>query len=190
MPPEFFEGGKRRKHPLEELFNAPAWEMLDAIEQGHRAKTDVKGKLAEFYLNRQIQDLLARKVIDSVTWSDKDGEPDFLIEVAGEVHRVEVKNVRSGPSPRVYGEEYRLELQKTRNAIGGGPARSYRTVEFDIIAACLFNQTGQWDYLFVASSKLERNTQHPDYLQIFHVVPRSPSGVWRKTLEEAIGDLK
>jgi hypothetical protein len=189
MPPEFVEDGKSRKHPLEDLFNASGWDILSAIQQGHRARTDAKGKLAEWFLYKQITDLVERKVFKNVSWTDEDGIPDFLIEAGSEVLRVECKNVRSGSSPRKYAGFHRIEIQKTRNAIGGGPGRSYRVDEFDIIAACLFNQTGKWEYLFVATRDLARRPDHPEYLEIFHPVPYIAQGVWKGTLEEVTREL-
>ena len=43
MPPTFIDNGVTVEHPLELKFNAPAWDILSAIEQGSRAQTDVKG---------------------------------------------------------------------------------------------------------------------------------------------------
>ena len=99
MPPEFVEDGKKRKHPLEELFNASGWDILSAIQQGHRARTDVKGKLAELFLYNQINDLVSGNVFKSFTWNDEDGLPDFLVEVEGRDLRVECKNVRAASTP-------------------------------------------------------------------------------------------
>jgi hypothetical protein len=164
----------------EELFNASGWDILSAAQQGHRARTDVKGKLAEFFLNRQIEELLERKQIDSFVWSDKTGEPDFIVEVGGSTYRVECKNVRSGA--KVFPDAYKVELQMTRNAIAGGPSRGYKFDEFEVLAACLFNQAGGWDYLFVPTHKLERRAGHPDYLVIMQKVPYGAQGVWKGTL--------
>lgn len=36
-----------KKHPLEELWNTSAWDILSAVQRGFRAQVDVKGKLAE-----------------------------------------------------------------------------------------------------------------------------------------------
>src|SRR5271170_7648140 len=113
MPPEFSESGQPRKHPLEVLFKAPGWEILSAIEHGHRARTDVKGKLVEFYLNREIEARRASLKIDTLTWSDATGDPDFIIEIAGRIYRIECKNVRSGRA--VFRDGYKVEIQKTRN---------------------------------------------------------------------------
>ncbi len=69
MPPEFSENGPPREHPLEELFKAPGWDILSAIAQGRRARTDVRGKLAEFYLNRYLEARRARVKIDRHSWN-------------------------------------------------------------------------------------------------------------------------
>jgi hypothetical protein len=186
MPPEFSENGQPRKHPLEELFKAPGWEILSAIEHGHRARTDVKGKLAEFYLHRHIEAGRTRLNVGSLTWSDATSDPDFIIEIVGVTYRIECKNVRSGTA--VFRDGFKVEIQKTRNAIAGGPSRGYKVDEFDILAACLFNQTGEWKYLFCASVNLARRPKDPDYLVIMQKVPPTAAGHWREHLEQAIGD--
>ncbi len=187
MPPEFSENGQPRKHPLEELFKAPAWDILSAIEHGHRARTDVKGKLAEFYLNQMIEAKRAAIQISSFIWSDATGDPDFIIEIGGATYSVECKNVRSGK--KVFRDAFKVEIQKTRNAIAGGPSRGYKVGEFGVLAACLFNQTGQWDFLFCASANLERRPAHPDYLTVMQKVPYAAAGAWRQHLEDALGDI-
>jgi len=190
MPPEFYEDGQKRRHTLEELFEAPGWDILSAIQQGHRARTDAKGKLAEWFLHKQITELVHQKVLNGVTWTDKDGQPDFLIEARERVLRLECKNVRSGKAPKRFADFHRIEIQKTRNQlIGGKKLRLYRVDEFDIIASCLFNQTRKWDYLFVAAKHLARSVDFPDFLEIFHPVPPRHEGVWKSTLTEVLGDL-
>jgi hypothetical protein len=187
MPPAFTENGQPRKHPLEELFKVPGWDILSAIEHGHRARTDVKGKLAEFYLNKHIEGMLARQEINSFNWSDATGKPDFIVEIKGSTYRIECKNVRSGRA--VFADGYKVELQKTRNAIAGGPSRGYKNDEFDVLAVCLFNQTGNWDFLFADTKKLEVRPAHPDYLVIMQRVPYGANGVWKGTLREVTNEL-
>jgi len=187
MLPEFAENGQPRKHTLEELFKAPAWNILTAIEHGHRARTDVKGKLAEYYLNQYMHKRRDQIGIDSLLWSDATGQPDFIVEIAGKTHKIECKNIRSGDAIFRDGN-FKVEIQKTRNAIAGGPSRGYKFDEFDILAACLFNQTGEWKFLFCSTVNLERQPKHPDYLVIFQKVPPTASGHWRENLEDAIGD--
>jgi hypothetical protein len=126
-------------------------------------------------------------VIERVEWRDQDGVPDFLIETRGRQLQMECKNVRSGDE--VFKNAFKVEIQKTRNRIGGGPKRGYRADEYDILSACLFNQTGVWKYLFSSTSNLRRQPKHPDYLVIMQKVPYAAEGHWYDTLEDAIRNL-
>jgi hypothetical protein len=67
MPPQFFDAGRPVQHPLERKFNASAWDILCAIEKGFRAQVDVKGKLAEWFLYKVLEELNAAGVFTSVT---------------------------------------------------------------------------------------------------------------------------
>jgi hypothetical protein len=68
-----------------------------------------------------------------------------------------VKNVRSTPP-------LRAETQKTRASRNDPMSRFYRVDQFEIIAACLFNATGQWDYRFARAVDLVRMAGSPEYL--------------------------
>jgi len=187
MQPRFYDGKKYVQHRMEEVFNARGWDILSAIERGFRAQVDVKGKLAEFFLHRELVVLQEQGVITSVEWNDQDGKPDFCVDVKGRKIHVECKNVRSGKE--VFPDAFKVEIQKTRNSIGGGPSRGYKADEFDILAACLFNQTREWKYLFSTTINLERRAEWPDFLVIMQRVPYEAEGNWRNSLEEAIADL-
>ncbi len=189
MQPQFSLSGPFLQHTLEAAFNANAWDILSAIERGFRAQVDVKGKLAEWFLFKELENLRVAGVLDSVTWHDADGRPDFDLATRGRTLRLECKNVRSGKIPKKMGDNYRVEIQKTRNAVGGGPSRGYRVDEFDILAACLFNQAGTWDYLFVRAVDLEQRSNYPDYLEIMQPVSTSPRKVWKGTVAEILRDL-
>jgi hypothetical protein len=186
MPPRLYEKGRFVRHPLEQRFNAGAWDILSAIERGFRAQVDVKGKLAEWFLFNHLTELQRKGLIQKVDWRDRDGIPDFLIEVRGKELQMECKNIRSG---KVGPFGWRVEIQKTRSQIGGGPARGYRADEFDILAACLFNQSGNWSYLYSAAINLDRRPLHPDYLVIMQKVPATASGHWRANFEDAINEV-
>jgi hypothetical protein len=190
MPPRFSETGPFVEHPLEKLFNATGWDILSAIAKGFRAQGDVKGKLSEWFLYKQLIDLKDSGVIEDVIWHDKDGRPDFDIVIGGRTIRMECKNVRSGPNPREYQGDYRVEIQKTRHQlVGDKKLRGYRVTSWDVLAACLFNQTGTWTYLFVETARLPRLEEFPDYLVIMQRVPPSPRGVWKGTLIEVLNEL-
>jgi hypothetical protein len=187
MPPEFFENGLPVQHPIEQLFNASGWDILEAIQRGFRAQVDVKGKLAELFLYRHLVTLQQSGFLAKLEWRDQNGIPDFLIQVRGRELQVECKNIRSGNE--VFPDGYKVEIQKTRSQIAGGPARGYKADEFDILAACLFNQTGQWKHLFCSTTNLARRPKHPDYLVVMQKVPYTALGPWHDKIEEAIADV-
>lgn len=169
------------RYPLEEAFNATAWDILSAIERGFRAQVDVKGKLAEYYLHRMLIGLQDGGFLSDVQWQDRDGEPDFLVQADGRPLRIECKNARSKGACRV-------ELQKTPNSKDGLPTRGYRVSEFDVLSVCLFNRTREWRYLFTATKRLARRENMPEYLVVMQPVPLRAEGWWTTSLEEAIRD--
>jgi len=175
------------RHPLEEEFNASSWDILSAIQRGFRAQVDVKGKLAEYFLNQQLERLRTDGVLGDLIWQDKDGEPDFIVRYRSKRLRIECKNVRSKEEFRQL-DAYKVEIQKTRNAIGGGPTRGYRGDEFDVLAACLFNHTHEWKYLHAPVKRLRRRESEPDFLQIMQPVPKVVSLPWYESIVDAMNE--
>lgn len=173
------------KHPLEHQLNASASDILSAIQNGFRAIIDVKGKLAEYFLLKQLVDLKERGVISDYHWSDKDGEPDFVIHCQGSPLKLECKNIRSKELFR-NPPSYKVELQKTRNSKDGTNTRGYRINEFDILAACLFNHTRKWEYLFICTQRLSVRPEEPTCLKIMQPVPFTATAPWHSTIDLAI----
>lgn len=194
MPPQFFDLGQPVQHPLEVKFNASAWDILCAIERGFRAQVDVKGKLAEWFLNKVLEELKAAGLFTAVEWSDENGKPDFRLVSKAFDLRLECKNLRS--DERYADGTYKLETQKTRNQkLKEGQeeqeprpkgTRWYKVTEFDIVAACLFNQTGRWEYLFARTVDLKRHPKDPRCLFTMQRVPPTPSDQWKATLQEVL----
>lgn len=177
-------------HPLENLFKAPSHDIMQAILKGFRAQVDVKGKLAELYLSKNFFDILVKNnKIDSFTWNDKDSLPDFIVSYKKRDYRIECKNLRSGDEG-LYKRppSYKVEIQKTRNSKDGSNTRSYPVNYFDVLAVCMFNQTQVWDFLFIASEKLEKSND-PQFLKIMQRVPFTVQSPWEDNiltvLEEA-----
>jgi hypothetical protein len=176
------------KHPLEEKWNTTAWDILSAIEHGFRAQADVKGKLAEWFLSQKLQQMRLQGALENVIWQDKDGQTDFVVSYRGRKIKIECKNVRT-PSQAKRPKEARVELQKTRNSKGGEPTRGYKPEEFDVLAACLFNFTRKWEYLFVATRHLTRRPNPLSrFLTIMQPVPLQPEGFWSYDLFDAVKD--
>ncbi len=172
---------------MEERFNAPASDILSAIEHGFRAQVDVKGKLAEYYLFRELEALRSGGLLQDIEWIDADGKADFLVEWSGRKLRIECKNVRSAKLVRSPGW-FRVELQKTRNSKDGTPTRRYGTDEFDVLSVCLFNQTREWRYVHIATQHLLRDTKLPNHLVIMQKVPEQAVDRWRSSLKDALLD--
>ena len=167
-----------KKHELEEIFNAPADDIMLAILKGFRAQVDVKGKLAELYLSKYLDFLKENKEIEDYEWHDKDGLPDFIILYKGIKYIIECKNLRSGEDGIFKkNPSYKVEVQKTRNSKDGTNTRSYPVGYFDILAVCMFNQTRKWDFAFISSHNLEK-TEDGRFLKIFQPVPFKPISPW------------
>jgi transcriptional regulator with XRE-family HTH domain len=175
-------------HPLEEKLNAPCDDILTAINSGFRATIDAKGKIAELYLHKELQELAAKKVISDLVWFDGDGKPDFELRFHGRTLRVECKNIRSLVGKKE-NERFRVELQKTRNSKDGAPTRGYPVEHFDILSVCLFNRTRQWRYLHISSHRLARRVANPKLLEIMQMVPVvGPLGFWKGSFDEVLKD--
>lgn len=175
-------------HELEDRLKAPAVDIMDAIMKGFRAQVDVKGKLAELYLYRYLKPLADSGVIQSLEWRDKDGFPDFAFEYKGKNYQVECKNLRN----EVYRTpflNYKVEIQRTRNSKDGSNTRSYRVDHFDILAACTFNQTGKWEFMFIRTDDLEIVSDTPELLKIMQRVPTKIIDPWKKDLIDVLHDL-
>jgi hypothetical protein len=169
-------------HPVERMLNASARDILDALENGFRARADLKGKLAELFMSRHLDDLQRTGVVDHYEWQDLDGVPDFVLYLGdGSTRTLEVKNVRSGHGP------LRVETQKTRASRGDPWSRYYRADQFDFIAPCLFNATGRWEYLFARTAELARDREDPNLLATMQQIAAEPGGIWRRELVELLG---
>ncbi len=92
--------------------------------------------------------------IDSFTYVNAEGRPDFEVERGGHVKTVECKNVLKGF--RYANGDCKVDFQRTRNQLGetARTGRYYKVTEFDILAACEFNQTRRWEFKFVRTAKL------------------------------------
>jgi hypothetical protein len=173
----------RPRHPLEEKLNAPAEDIMDAVLNGFRAIVDVKGKLAELYMYRSLENLRRAGVVEAVKWHDQDGQADFEIVYRGHTYRLECKNIRSPKRPT---DLTRVEMQKTRNARDGTNTRGYRFGDFDLIGVCLFNRTGRWNFLYTTCQEMEPRENDRSCLKVMQAVPESPDARWTEDLKDAL----
>jgi Holliday junction resolvase-like predicted endonuclease len=163
------------------MLNASARDILDALENGFRARADLKGKLAELFAARYLDQLQLRGVIDRYEWQDLDGEPDFIVWLrGGPAITVEAKNIRSGKGAM------RAETQKTRASKSDPMSRYYRADQFDVLAVCLYNQTGEWDYIFSRIDGLRRLASDDRYLEVIQVIPQPLAAPWTTDMAELL----
>lgn len=177
-------------HQLLSEWRVSAADVVEAVSHGFRAQVDVKGKLAELMLFRDLMKLVAEKKIKTVDWPDEDGKPDFILKAGSRKIIVECKNVRSLTPHEPATSPVKVELQKTRNSKDGTPTRGYSVGHFDILSACLFNRTGQWRFLHIASRQLSRRPHDPARLVVMQRVPVEPEGSWRSDIMDAIRDME
>lgn len=181
-------------HPLEEKLKSSARDILDAILKGHRAQTDVKGKLAELHLYNYLKNMEQSGVISDLEWLDVDGKPDFAFAHKGYKLQLECKNVRNTGYTARKNERYKpyrgfpqIETQKTRNSKNPeNNTRAYNVNEFDIVAACLFNQTGMWKFSFALSVTLEKQPKNQNLLGTYHPVYHSDDGPWSENIVDTL----
>lgn len=169
----------RGGHELEEEFGLSSEEILELIVQRRRLTVAVRGGVAEVHLGRHLADDPAVRDAEQI---DQDGQPDFAVTLqSGRRILVECKNV----SPNRYADgSPKVEVQKTRSQRDDPAGRFYRPGQFDVVAACLYPATGNWEFRFKASAAMDRHEIHPDRLAVLHRV----DDTWSETLEGALND--
>ena len=139
-------------HLLETEFELSGEEILNVIARSPRCKQMVKGFVAEYHLEGVLNQLKSQGVLHSVERIDADGEPDFSIRSSAGTFRVECKMVMSA-KPHSDGD-LKVDFQRTRNSPGDPLSRFYKKGDFDIVAACLYNQTGKWEFRYIRTADL------------------------------------
>lgn len=177
-------------HPLLAKWKVTPMDIIEAVGHGFRAQVDVKGKLAEWMLFKELVVLRAEGSIQTIDWLDADDRPDFVLKVGRRDVVVECKNVRSLAAKERKDAPIRVEMQKTRNARDGSNTRGYRTDHFDVLSACMFNRTGRWDFMHITIDGLATRPEDPSCLKVMHRVPEKPKAPWRSSILEAIKDRK
>lgn len=152
--------GTPPRHVLEEQFALSSEQILDIISGRNRLAVAVRGGVAEHHLEQQ---LMRAPGVSAVRRLDVDAKHDFDVTLKdGRTLRVECKNA----SPRRTADgSYKVEVQKTRASKGDPASRFYSADGFDVVAACLFSSTGQWDFRFGSTRKMPRHSDFPDRLK-------------------------
>lgn len=143
LPPKSIE------HKLLAQFDLPLDQLLDLIAENPRLHTAVRGGVAERHLQLVLQDTPGVSRLEKI---NKDGEPDFALTFRRSRRiRVECKNV----SPELTRGLPRVDFQKTRAAKGDPCSRYYAPSQFEVLAACIYPTTGDWDFRFCLTSTLQ-----------------------------------
>lgn len=128
---------------------------------------NVKGAVAEEHLRLRLEEVQSRGVISGYSVGGE-GQPDFTIDMNGRRIRIECKNVQQAKNKANRGGLVlvTVDFKKTRNQLRGKHLRFYRREEFDIVAACMLNRTGRWDFVYAPTATFP---EHPDYPGLGHL---------------------
>lgn len=152
---------------LESYFQLSPVQLWQALQANPRALMNLKGAVAEEHLRLYLDALHQRGIIEQYI-RGVEGQPDFTVLHRNQQIRIECKNVES---PKSQADRQRLirvtiDFQKTRNQLGGRHLRYYHRSEFDIVAACLFNRTGRWEFVYARTGAFR---EHPDFPGLGHL---------------------
>jgi hypothetical protein len=186
VEPQFFLEGKTIEHPLENILKASGWAILTSIERQRMSVMNVKGQLAEYYLNKELETLAAAMRIQGFEWRTQ--SPDFSVMFDNRSFSMECKNVRKEIGKKI--DPWWVEIQRTRDSKKGKSTRAYTVHDFDILAVCLFNRTGEWRYWFAAAGNLARRPSDDNLLAVHQNMPLEPDTIWHTGLCEAIDDVR
>lgn len=154
---------RRKLHELEQAFQMPASKILDVVLKNNRCLMNLKGAIAQEHLARHLRKLKERGSIKDFKQIDIDGQPDFVVQYRRRSYKMECKNVQKEPKGK--NKSITIDFWNTRYQKTQGPiSRFYHESEFEILAACLFNRTKEWKFVFIRTSVLPR---HPDDPQRF-----------------------
>jgi hypothetical protein len=165
------------RHALEQQFELSAMEILEIIGERNRLKVAVKGGVAERHLGKL---LAADPQVVTVRPIDRDGQPDFEVElVGGRRLLIECKNV----SPNRYGNgDLKVEVQKTRATQGEPLGRLYRIGQWDVLGACLWSVTGRWEFRFRRAEALAPHAKDPSRIHPYQRV----DATWSSTVSGGV----
>lgn len=171
------QGATSNLHKLEEEFSLSSREIIEIIAERRRLQVAVLGGVAEHHLEQRLR---ADPDIANVTRLDLDAQHDFDVTMQdGRLVRVECKNA----SPHAYANgDFKVEVQKTRASKNDPASRFYGVDQFDVVAACLYSPTRQWDFRYRRTSELEAHKTHAGRLAAMQPV----TGAWSATLAAAV----
>jgi hypothetical protein len=164
---------EQSRHVLERQFDLTSRQILDIIGGRNRLSVAVRGGVAEHHLERL---LTSAEGVSRVDRLDVDAMHDFDVMLTDHrIVRVECKNA----SPkRLANGDSRVEVQKTRSSKGDPASRFYPVDAFDVVAACIYPLSGEWEFRFGRTAEMARHRDFPDRLAPMQTIGNS----WVDTL--------
>lgn len=152
---------------LESYFGLSVEQLFQVILDNPRCLMNVKGAVAEAHLRLLLDGLKEEGVISGFTIGGE-GKPDFAVAYAKRAILIECKNVEKAKNRANQQSlvSVTIDFKKTRNQLGGKHLRYYRRDEFDIVAACLFNRTNEWRFVYARTATF---AEHPDFPGLGHL---------------------
>jgi restriction-modification system family protein len=161
-------------HHLETFFGVSAETIMDIIDVNFRLGIAVRGGVAEHHLGRELE---SDPITHAVKPIDEDAQPDFRVLLADD--RQLLIECKTASKDRYVNGDFKVEIQKTRDS---GSGRKYTYDQFDIIAACLFSATGNWEFRYRWVKDLESWDKDPNRIRAVHRVDNS----WTTSLSELL----
>ncbi len=117
--------------------------------------------MAQEHLRRYLDHTKNKGLIADYRTIDEDGKPDFAVIYRGREYLIECKNVQK----TMRKSEVTVDFMRTRYAKTEGPqGRFYKISEFQVLAACMYNQLGVWTFKFISTDRLSPHPQYVDRL--------------------------
>ena len=169
---------------LEALLGVPVGLVAAVICDDSDVAKAVRGGVAE----RVLADSLAAEpgVVEVRAPAGRGTADREAVYHDGTVLRIEAKHVDSAAYAN---GSAKLDM---RRGTPGRDGRLYRTDSFDIVAACLYNRTGTWEWRYKAAALLRSSpvADGEGVLQERIAASQHVDGTWRAHLADAIADAK
>jgi len=180
---------QRKLHQLEDQFQMDAAEILDMILSNNRLHIAAKGAVAQEHLRKYLEDLHSLGALEHFEQIDKDGQPDFRLVFEGRSYLLECKNVEK---EKRAGGPMTVDFQRTRAPKEAPHLRYYHEDEFELLAACTFNRSGEWEFHFIRTAILDRRADpHADRFlnRVFVDASASYGEHWSSDLAQVLREL-
>jgi hypothetical protein len=179
------------RHPLEELLNAKADVILEALHRGSDLSIrGIRGLIGEATFAVEIAPTLQG-------WRDvtPPGNHAYDTALADNVGTIRVQTKmqrRREGKPWIRDGRAIVEVQRTRTGTKAGEAtRPYRFGEFDILAVCMEPSLRSWrSFMYIPERWLLPRPEDPLLIRIMQPVSLTPDDVWTDNFNIAVARFR